>query len=165
MSDFRVRVSKDYTLFCAGHFITYEGGQCEALHGHNYRAACALEGQLGPDSYVFDFVTLKKLLRAVCNRLDHRMLLPRDNAKIHVADDGREVTVSLPDRRYIFPSADCLILPLANTTAELLAEWVAGEILSDLRQRGATGLTALEVEIEETPGQAAVCRIALAEPG
>lgn len=160
MADFRVRVTKDYTIFCAGHFITYEGDRCETLHGHNYRAAASLEGQLNANHYVFDFVTFKKILRGVCDRLDHRMLLPLHNPLIEVADDGHEVQVRFNDRRYLFPSDDCILLPIANTTAELLAQWIAGEVRTELGARTA-GMTALEVEVEETVGQTAFCRILL----
>ncbi len=161
MSDFRVRVTKDYTVFCAGHFITYEGDRCETLHGHNYRAAASLEGALNANHYVFDFVTFKKLLRATCDQLDHRMLLPLHNPLIVVTQDEREVEVVFRDRRYVFPREDCVLLPIANTTAELLAEWIAGELKAELVRRNATGLTTLEVEVEETVGQTAYCRIAL----
>jgi len=41
---YTIRVTKDYLVFCAGHFITYEGDQCERLHGHNYRAAVEVVG-------------------------------------------------------------------------------------------------------------------------
>lgn len=161
MPEYRVRVTKDYTVFCAAHFITYEGDRCEMLHGHNYRAAAMVEGGLNANHYVFDFVTLKKILREVCDRLDHRMLLPRDNPLIAVADDGREIEVIFRDRRYIFPREDCVILPIANTTAELLAEWIGGEVRAALRERAASGLTALEIEVDETVGQTAYCRILL----
>ena len=50
-------------MFCAGHFITYDGHECEPLHGHNYRAAAALEGPLDENAYVFDFTRLKRALR------------------------------------------------------------------------------------------------------
>ena len=73
---YRVRIEKDYTVFCSGHFITYDGHECEPLHGHNYRAAAALEGPLDENAYVFDFTRLKRALRTVVDRLDHRMLLP-----------------------------------------------------------------------------------------
>ena len=35
---FKVRVTKDHLVFSAGHFISYEGDQCERLHQycHNY---------------------------------------------------------------------------------------------------------------------------------
>lgn len=167
MPEYRVRVTKDYTVFCAAHFITYEGNRCETLHGHNYRAAAMLEGGLNANHYVFDFVTLKKILREVCDRLDHRMLLPRDNPLIELADDGREIEVTFRDRRYVFPREDCVVLPIANTTAELLAEWIAGEVRAALveraalSERAASGLTALEIEVDETIGQTAYCRILL----
>ncbi len=35
---YKVHVSKDYLVFCSGHFISFEGSKCERLHGHNYRA-------------------------------------------------------------------------------------------------------------------------------
>lgn len=161
MPDFRVRVTKDYTVFCAGHFITYEGDRCETLHGHNYRAAASLEGPLNANHYVFDFVTFKKLLRAVCDRLDHRMLLPLHNPLIVVTQDDREVEVVFRDRRYVFPREDCVLLPIANTTAELLAEWIAGELKAEIARSRTSGLTTLEVEVEETVGQTAYCRVAL----
>lgn len=45
MPSFKIRVTKNYTVFCAGPFITYEGDKCEPLHGHNYHAA-SIEGEL-----------------------------------------------------------------------------------------------------------------------
>ena len=46
---FKVRVTKDHLVFCSGHFISYEGDKCERLHGHNYRAAVEVEGDLDHD--------------------------------------------------------------------------------------------------------------------
>jgi 6-pyruvoyltetrahydropterin/6-carboxytetrahydropterin synthase len=64
MSSFRVHVTKDYTVLCSGHFITFEGDKCEGLRGRNYRAAVTVEGALNDNAYVFDCVRLKKMLRA-----------------------------------------------------------------------------------------------------
>ena len=60
---FKVRVTKDHLVFCCGHFISFEGHQCERLHGHNYRAAVEVEGPLAGDYYVFDFVALKARMK------------------------------------------------------------------------------------------------------
>jgi 6-pyruvoyltetrahydropterin/6-carboxytetrahydropterin synthase len=158
MPAFRVHVTKDYTVFCSGHFITYAGNQCEPLHGHNYRAAATLEGALDENAYVFDFTTLKKMLRAICDRLDHRMLLPRDNPRLTVAEDGPGIVVRYGAKTYMFPREDVVVLPVPNTTAEMLAQWMAGEIEAELRKRGAANLTTLEVEVEEVFGQSAFCR-------
>jgi len=43
---YRVCVTKDYLVFSAGHFITFEGNICERLHGHNYRVQAEVFGQL-----------------------------------------------------------------------------------------------------------------------
>ncbi len=58
---FQVRVTKDYLVFCSGHFITYQGDQCERIHGHNYRTAVEVEGDLDENHYVIDFIALKDL--------------------------------------------------------------------------------------------------------
>ena len=103
MTPYRVRIEKDYTVFCAGHFITYDGHQCEPLHGHNYRAAVAVEGPLDENFYVLDFTRLKRALRAVVDRLDHRMLLPTKNALIEVTHVGRRGPGDVPGQALRVP--------------------------------------------------------------
>ncbi len=158
MSGYRVRVEKDYTVFCAGHFITYDGHECESLHGHNYRAAAGVEGTLDENAYVFDFTRLKRALRAVVDRLDHKMLLPAESRLIRIERQGDHVQATYKDRRYVFPASDVVLLPVPNTTAEMLARWIARELREHLGERLPAGMTALEVEVEESFGQRAFYR-------
>lgn len=158
MTTFQVSVSKDYTVFCAGHFVTYDGDQCEFLHGHNYRAAARLTGALNDDQMVFDFVSLKRMLRQVCDTLDHRMLLPRDNPLLQLSRDATSISVRYKQKLYVFPVEDVVILPIPNTTAECLAQWVAEQLAAAIAPALQGSLELLEVEIEESFGQAAICR-------
>jgi 6-pyruvoyltetrahydropterin/6-carboxytetrahydropterin synthase len=158
MSVFRVRVEKDYTVFCAAHFITYEGHLCEALHGHNYRVAAGFEGPLDENFYVFDFVRLKRLLKTVADRLDHRTLLPSESERIVVQQTGDEVVATYKDKRYVFPAGDVVLLPIPNTTAEMLARWIAGEIKARLSPTELAAARVIEVEVEESFGQRAIYR-------
>ena len=135
-----------------------------ALHGHNYRAAAALEGPLDENAYVFDFTRLKRALRATVDRLDHRMLLPTKSALIHVTQAGEEVHAAYRDKRYVFPASDVVLLPIPNTTAEMLAWWIAQELRRGLGTLP-SGMTALEVEVDESSGQRAFYREALDPPG
>ena len=64
--------------------------------------------------------------------------------------------------RYRFPRVDCSLLPVPNTTVEMLAEMLAGRLKARLEQMGARGLTAVEIEVEENFGQWAVYREKLA---
>src|SRR5262245_5068899 len=114
-----VRMSKDYLVFSAGHFITYGGGVCERLHGHNYRVTAEVAGELDENHYVVDFIALRDTLRAIVDELDHHMLLPTEHPLIRVVADDREVTATFEDRRWVFPRGDCVLLPVANTTSEL----------------------------------------------
>jgi len=158
MSAYRVRVEKDHTGFCAGHFITYDGHECEPLHGHNYRAAAQLEGPLDDNSYVFDFTRLKKLLKEIADRLDHRMLLPSRSELIRVEEEGDQVVATYKEKRYVFPRSDVILLPIPNTTAEMLARWIAGQLREALGGARLAGLTAIQVEVEESVGQRAFYR-------
>jgi 6-pyruvoyltetrahydropterin/6-carboxytetrahydropterin synthase len=152
---FKVRVTKDYLVFCAGHFITYDGDHCERLHGHNYRTAVEVEDELDQNHYVIDFIALKDITRAITNELDHRMLLPTRSPKIQLLEEGPNVRVTYRDRYWSFPREECALLPIANTTAELLADYIAGRIRSSLTTRGWRLPRVLRVEIEESFGQSA----------
>lgn len=156
MESFYIHVAKDYLNFCAGHFITYDGHQCEALHGHNYRVRITLAGPLDENHYVVDFVRLKKMLKRLCDDLDHRVLLAAHNPHLQVEHTPTEVTVRYAHRRYVFPVEDVVVLPIANTTAELLAHYLNTRARAELPKLSPVQCTRVEVEVEETPGQAGV---------
>ena len=160
---FRIAVRKDYLIFASAHFITMKGHHCEALHGHNYRVGVAVEGVLDAETlFVLDFSVLKQIVRTLVDRIDHRVLLPMGNPKIAVREIGQRVEVDVfGEPRYVFPARDCAILPIGNSTAEMLAEYLAGQLRDELAVRGATNLSRLELEVEESPGQSATVRLAL----
>jgi 6-pyruvoyltetrahydropterin/6-carboxytetrahydropterin synthase len=151
-----LKVDSGHLNFSAAHFITF-AGKCERLHGHNYAVEVQLEGGLTGDGYVYDFVELKRTVKALCDTLDHRFLLPTGNDEFTVTRADNEVEIRVRDRRYVFPEQDVLDLPVDNITAEYLAQYLAGELFSTLT--GCDNLTAVQVGVEEAPGQAARFRI------
>lgn len=163
MPEFKVSVDKDYLVFAAGHFITYDG-VCETLHGHNYRTRVEIEGDLDENQIVIDFGTLKTVMRRLVDELDHKMLLPLDNPRILVQEEGDEIRVSYSKRRYVFPRGDVVLLPVANTTAELLARYLAQRLKDELGVTESTNLSSIVVEVEESFGQSAWYRERLDTP-
>jgi 6-pyruvoyltetrahydropterin/6-carboxytetrahydropterin synthase len=161
--EFRVSVEKDYLVFASAHFITFEGHRCEGLHGHNYRARVVVEGTLNEEAwFVFDFVELKHIMRRLCDQIDHVVLLPLESSRVRVVEEGETVTVAVDGApRYVFPRRDCALLPVPNTTVEMLARLLTNRLRAELDSRGARGLTAIEVEVEENFGQSAAYRLAL----
>jgi 6-pyruvoyltetrahydropterin/6-carboxytetrahydropterin synthase len=153
---YTVRVSKDYLVFCCAHFITYDGRTCERLHGHNYRATAEVDGPLDANHYVFDFIALKNLMRRITDSLDHHVLLPTRSELIRVEPGESEVVARFGERRWVFPRGDCVLLPIANTTAELLARWIADELCRALVTEKGFEPLRLRIEVEESFGQLAV---------
>ncbi len=149
-----VDVEKEQLIFSAAHFITFGDNICESLHGHNYRIRCRVEGELNQHGYVIDFIALRDALQAVTRRLDHRVLLPTQHPTIKVTQVASppEVLVTFEDRRWIFPAQDCVLLPIRNTTAELLASYVFDE-LAEVWQACGDALRRVEVGVDENEGQ------------
>lgn len=156
---YKVRVTKDHLAFCSGHFISYEGDKCERLHGHNYRTTVEIEGELGQDMYVFDFIALKNVTRAITDELDHRMMLPTRNRFIKLEEQPNGIHVTYRDREWHFPRGDCVLLPIENTTAELLARYIALRLLDAIKVQHDYVPAVLRVEVEENIGQSATCEM------
>jgi len=163
MPRYHVRITKDYLVFSAAHFITFDGNVCERLHGHNYRVAAEVQGPLDENRYVVDFIALRNTLRAIVDELDHRMLLPTGHPTIRVVADATSVEARFEDRRWVFPRGDCLLLPVANTTAELLANYIAVRLRDDLERRTGVRAERLRVEVDECEGQLGVCELNAAD--
>ncbi|HYT72368.1 MAG TPA: 6-carboxytetrahydropterin synthase [Gemmatimonadales bacterium] len=160
---FKVAVTKDSLVFASAHFITFPGHRCETLHGHNYRTRVVVEGGLEPEAhYVVDFSELKRLMKQLTDEIDHKVLLPLENPKLRIREEGDSVTVAVQEKpRYVFPRIDCALLPIPNTTVEMLAQYLAGRVRRELASAGGVELQAIEVEVEETFGQSATYRESL----
>jgi len=157
---FRVQVSKDYLVFASAHFITFRGHQCETLHGHNYRVGVAVEGSVDAEClFVLDFSVLKQIARGLVDPIDHKVLLPTLNPKLSFREDGDQLAVDYFGKpTYVFPRSDCALLPIQNSTAEMLAQYLGTRVREELAQGGYRNLTLLELEVEENYGQSATYR-------
>ena len=183
MEQYFVRIGPEGLGFSAAHFITYGDGHCESLHGHNYRVAVEVEGNLGVHAYVVDFVALQDTLAVILRSLDHHVLLPTEHPQIRVTASQSEIVVTfsgqpsppseqngtrpanqpertLPNdrryqRRWVFPKEDCVLLPLTNTTAELLATYVGQQLQEKLLARTGLCPKRMRVDVEESPGRTA----------
>lgn len=150
----KVKVEGGYLKFSSAHFITYSG-KCERLHGHNYGVLVEVEGELNEDKVVFDFTILKRLTREICQRLDHHFLLPLHNPHLELRASEDSWQIHFRDKCYVFPRADVVELPIENSTAELLAEYICHELCEALRAYPTSNLSSILVGVEEAPTQMA----------
>lgn len=153
---YSVRVEKERFTFSAAHFITYGDNICERLHGHNYGVAVELFGPLEQNQYVVDFIQVRDALTTIAGELDHRVLLPTEHPTINVRAEDQEVVATFENRRWVFPAEDCVLLPVANTTAELLARHIGLRLLEALATAGSPPPAELRVAVDECRGQQGV---------
>ncbi len=86
---FKIAIAKDNLVFASAHFITFSGHRCETLHGHNYRTRVVVEGGLDPEAhFVLDFSEVKQITKRLTDEVDHKVLLPLQNPKIEIREEG-----------------------------------------------------------------------------
>ena len=158
---FSIEVAKDYFNFASAHFLIFANGKREPLHGHNYQISVAIEGELDRAGVVLDFISFKPLVKQVCDSLDHRTLIQTESPLVTVRQREREVEVLYKKQRLLLPRSDVILLPLVNTSTELLAEYVANHIRRKMRRAFSATIRYMEVAVEEARGQSGIFRVEL----
>lgn len=148
---FRIVLAKEDFKFSAAHFTLFPGGRAELLHGHNYRVRAELSGsELEDEGLLVDLESFKKTLRGICAGLDSRTLLPGESTRLDWRRDSGSIEVRCGERSYRFPAGDTLVLPIANTSMELLARMIWRDLAKDL---AGSRVDTLAVSVEESSGQ------------
>ena len=148
----RIEISKEYLNFSAGHFTIFSATERENLHGHNFRIRCNMTAPIGADGMAFDYVMLKRVLKALCDELDERLLLPERSPHLRIERVDRMVIAWFGEERLTFLERDVLLLPIRNVTIEELAEL----LLARLRVRpelDGRDLRAIELGVSSGDGQ------------
>ena len=120
--------------------------------------AAEVTGPLGESHYVVDFLVVREMLRGIVGPLDHRLLLPTESPLIRIRAEENEVVATFDDRRWVFPRGDCVLLGVANTTAERLAEYIGRRLLEAFGKRSIAAPSKVRIEVEETAGQSGIWR-------
>lgn len=152
--EMEIELSDDSFCFPAAH-LALHGSSCESLHGHTYAVTLRLSGTLDSSGMIADFHRVKELMRKTVEPLRRRVLLPIQSEAVRVEPAGDHVDVYCgSSKRYRFPRSDVAFLNVANTTTELLADYILGAAWPMLVKWG--GVRRATLSLSETPGQAAV---------
>ncbi len=147
---YKAIVNATQVKFSASHFLK-EPFQCSKLHGHNYYVSVEVEAPLDENYFVVDFIELKEKIKTIAETLDHRVLIPKLSRDLTISETLESIeVVTNTNKRYVFPKTDVKLLPLPETTSELLAKYVHDklkEIYSDKK---------ITVKLEESKSTTAV---------
>lgn len=136
--------------FSATHIIPGHK-KCGRLHGHDYAINAIIEGDIGPDGVIMDFISVKEFLRGVASELDHRVMIPRLDSRVKVTKD--RVRYVLEDKEFIFPRGDCILLEIEVASAETLANFVLQRMLEKVNFP--KNVSRIEIGVDEGRGQGA----------
>lgn len=140
--------------FSAAHMIP-EHESCGVIHGHSYIVDVVVEGERsGEFGFVVDFKKVKDIVRDLCKELDHKVLIPLNNPKMHFKNINGPVEFSIGDKDYLLPLEDCRLLDLKSTSAEDLAEYFAEDLFNDLMKISAK-ISYVQICVNEGIGQGA----------
>jgi len=104
-------------------------GVFEPLHGHTYQVTLTVYGKLDQAGMVADFAVLKHHLRAVIAPLKRRTLIAASAPGVTIEDTGRgQLQVRGGDACFTLPRSWLALLPIAATTTEALATYLAGQL-------------------------------------
>lgn len=155
---FRTLVEPSDLHFNSAHFITF-GEFCENLHGHNFHARVEVSGSNGSDGYVIDFTLLNRLAADICRTLHDRVILPGTSPVVRIAPEGDMLRVESFDKVFVLPQTNCIILPVMNVTAEMLAWHISEELVKALTAAvSLRTIDEIEVAVEEADRQWGIFR-------
>lgn len=143
--------------FSAAHFITLNG-TCEHLHGHNFHVRIDVTGDNNADAFVVDFVELNRVTAHICDGLHDRILLAGDSREMSIERADGMLHVRGCGKRFAFPEDNCAVLPLTNTTAEMLAHHIGVRLHEELPAEALERARLLEVAVEEADQQWGISR-------
>ncbi len=138
--------------FSACHFIPRHE-KCSRLHGHSYIVRLRLEGDIGAEGMIMDFVVLKKALKAMIDELDHKTLLPTESSDVKLDVTETSVEAVSCGKRYVFPREDVVLLDIPNTTAEEMSKMMTRRIVSEIEFPD--NVASVSIGLDEERGQTA----------
>lgn len=154
-----LKVYKEYFDFSAAHFLIFDSKRAERLHGHNYQVRVEMEsepGSLNEYGFFIDFTEIKKTVKALMKGLNEYVLLPEKCPEMKFEEKGPSLHVHFRDRYYVFPRNEVILMPLINTSVEGFSKWITEELGKVYFSQG---VAFIQVEVEETSGQAASFRL------
>ncbi len=147
--------------FSSAH-IVFGHPTCGVIHGHSYYVDVRIEGERsGEFNFVCDFKIIKKIVKEICDNIDHKLILPKNHKDVYYELRDTTLYFKYKNKEYSIPVEDVILLPIPSTTAEDLAIYFANEISKKLKDLGFSNINWIEVSVNEGIGQGACYRMYL----
>lgn len=134
----------------------------ETLHGHNYNVSLKVKGHIQNDGYVVDFSILKKIVKNICNTIDHRFIIPTNSDVLKIEKINNNFQITCEDNSvYSFPQNDCVEIPIKHSSTEEIGHYILNKVIDAIGMDflKSRSVTYIEISVSESLTQKAiVCR-------
>jgi 6-pyruvoyltetrahydropterin/6-carboxytetrahydropterin synthase len=147
-------LKKQNFKFSSSHFTIFNKEKAEFLHGHNYQVAVRVQFKtVDPQTEMaVDFNEIKKQVRALCDQLDEKILIPKKSTFLKIFKSPHHADhqeIQFHNRHYCFPENEIYFVDANNITSESLARYIYEKLETKIK------CDRFSITVFETAGQAA----------
>lgn len=150
-----VELTTDELKFSAGHFMLLSATERETMHGHDYAVRAALHTLYHHNGMGFDCRLYKQKLKALCQSLDYRFLLPMTSDYLRLEETATEWRCHHNQQMFTFPKKDAVALPVCNVTLEELSHWFLAQLTENANALQEHGIEHIRLTVCNGRGDAA----------
>lgn len=148
-----IEIAKQYLHFSIAHFTIFSATERERLHGHNFRLAVAITGEVDDNGLCFDYAIYKKILQELCERYDEYTLIAQNSPHLKITDEGDFYHVTHNKITVPLLKTDTILLPIRNITIEELSHYLLIEAMGDHSLIDELKIESFEMRISSGPDQ------------
>ena len=143
--------------FSAAHFIPSHD-KCSRLHGNDYGIRVRVYGEVA-ESFIIDFLELKRYIEEIIGGLDHRVLVPEKDGISKHSISGDQVIVEYQGKKFSLFKPDVYFIPDSSTSSEALAKFIGNKLRDRIVSN--QNVSKIELCVDEGPGMGAWVEIGI----
>lgn len=148
-----IEIHKQYLHFSVAHFTIFSATERERLHGHNFRIAVAITGEVNDNGLCFDYAVYKKILQELCVRFDEYTLIAKNSPHLTIRSDEQYHHVTHNGITMPLLKTDTILLPVLNVTIEEMSKYLLDEVLGDHSLIDELKIHKFEMRVSSGPDQ------------
>jgi 6-pyruvoyltetrahydropterin/6-carboxytetrahydropterin synthase len=148
-----IEIEKQYLHFSAAHFTIFSATSRERLHGHNFRLAVRITGEVDDNGLCFDYAIYKEILQKLCARYDEYTLIAKNSPHLRITEDAEFYNVTHNNITVPLLKTDTLLLPVRNITIEEMSQFLLEETLGDHELIDELKITKFVMRVSSGPDQ------------
>ena len=130
-----MKISKEFR-WEMGHRLPFHEGLCRNIHGHSYKMAVEISGEVGENGMIIDFYDLNKIINPIIEEYDHAFMCWEKDKNL---------------REFLVKNKMKKVLVSYHSTVENICKDLGTRIIQKLKKLPGYHFDNITVKIFETP--------------